>query len=68
MNNYDYEASANQLVERIKELIPTNPEILDMVDAWPLLQVNGFKCDDLQPSLYQATWALAKAKREYLNG
>ena len=55
-------SEVDELVKRISELIPSHPEILEMDDAFSLFGVDGFKCDDLQPSLFQAQWALAKAK------
>ncbi len=58
-----YEDVADEIVRRILALIPTHPEILDMQDVWKLFKVDGFKCDDLQPSMYQAMWALSRAKQ-----
>jgi len=60
-----YEETANELVSRIMALIPEHPEILEMKSAWDLLKVDGFKCDDLQPSAAQAGWAFAQAKKRY---
>lgn len=60
-----YGVTADELVERIKALIPTHPEILNMVHAWSLFEIKDFKCDDLQPSLYQASWALAQAIQKH---
>jgi hypothetical protein len=60
-----YEATANELCRRIAALIPEHPEILTLESAWDLFKVPGFKCDDLQPSLAQASAALAFAQREY---
>ena len=57
-----YELTAEELVNRITALIPTHPEILDMESAWDLFKVPEFKCGDLQPSLFQAEWALRKAR------
>jgi hypothetical protein len=57
----EYSATADELVKRIFALIPTHPEILTMEDAWPLLRISEFKYADLQPSAFQATWALGKA-------
>lgn len=57
-----YQSTADELVKRIVALIPTHPEILKMSDPFALLSIDGFECDDLQPSLFQAQWALAKAK------
>ena len=60
-----YEATANSLVERIEALIPEHPEILKMKEAFDLFDVKDFSCDDLNPSLAQAQWALSKAKHNY---
>jgi len=57
-----YENTAGSLVNRIRELIPCHPEIMDMSDPWALFNIEGFKCDDLAPSLAQASWALQRAK------
>ena len=57
-----YETTADELIERIRKLIPANPHILEMQDAFDLFQVPGFDCDDLGPSLFQASWALSRAK------
>lgn len=62
-----YEATANELVNRILALIPDHPEILGMEEPWGLHKIKGFQCDDLQPTLYQASWALVRAKHEYVN-
>jgi len=56
-----YESTAEALVARIKGLIPKHPEILAMKDPWDLYKIKEFKCDDLQPSLFQAGWALSQA-------
>jgi hypothetical protein len=61
-----YTNAANELVGRILKLIPAHPEILIMDGAWDLFKVEGFKCDDLEPTLAQANWALAKAKADYI--
>lgn len=59
-----YEETASELVKRIAKLITSHPEILKMDDAMQLFKVPGFKCDDLQPSFFQASWALRKAQQE----
>jgi len=61
----EYVEVADTLTDRILKLIPDNPSILDMDDAWGLFKVEGFESNDLQPSLYQASFALAKAKQLY---
>jgi len=63
--NQQYISTADQLVERIHALIPTHPEIMEMDDCWNLFKVEGFHCDDLQPTMFQASWALSEAKRRH---
>ncbi len=58
-----YTSTADRLVERIRACIPDHPEILTMNSPWDLFKVDGFKCDDLNPSAFQASWALGRAKR-----
>ena len=60
-----YEACAVELQRRILALIPDNPGILQMDTPWDLFGVEGFRCDDLQPSAGQAAWALSSAKQMY---
>ena len=60
-----YEATGNALRDRILALIPGHPEILEMDDCFKLFKVEGFKCDDLQPSMAQAGWAIRAAQRMY---
>jgi hypothetical protein len=62
----DYEDTANELVRRIVALIPAHPEILSMDSPWDLFDINEFEYEDLEPSCFQAGWALANAKRQYL--
>lgn len=61
----NYETTADELTKRILKLIPGNLKILDMDNAWDLFRVDGFKCDDIAPSLGQAMWSLEKAKKLY---
>ena len=61
----DYESTANALVERIEKLIPNHPEILTMKNVFDLFRIPGFKCDDISPSLFQAQWAVGKARQNY---
>ena len=65
MNATAYSATADTLVCRIVDLIPSNPHILEMDSPWDLFKVEGFKCDDIGPSLFQASWSLAQAKQIY---
>lgn len=63
MSAVQYTATAEELASRITALIPTNPQIMrDDFGAWDLFKVDGFKCDDLAPSSFQAGWALRKAR------
>ncbi len=61
----NYSQTADELVNRIVALIPENLNILELDSPWNLFEVNGFKCDDIGPSLFQAQRALAKAKSVY---
>lgn len=58
----DYEGTANALVLRMLESLLAHPEAANG-DVWGMLKVPGFRCDDLQPSMFQAGWAFAKAKK-----
>ena len=58
-----YQNVALELVGRILDLIPTHPEILTLPDAWGLLKIEGFVCSDLEPTLFQASWAFDKARQ-----
>jgi hypothetical protein len=60
-----YAGIGEELASRIEALIPEHPEIMDMDGPWGLFKVEGFKCDDLGPSLFQASWALAAARGRY---
>lgn len=60
-----YEKTADELTNRIFALIPDHPEILDIDSPWALFKVPGFDCKDLEPTLFQAGWALSAAKRKY---
>ena len=57
-----YTATADTLTDRIRALIPSHPEIMEMESAWDLFKVDGFDCKDLNPSAFQAGFALGKAK------
>ena len=65
MDATSYSATADILVGRIVDLIPRNPHIMEMDSPWDLFKVKGFKCDDIGPSLFQASCSLAKAKQVY---
>lgn len=60
-----YEDTAHTMIERIYSLIPEHPEILQLDSPWDLFQIDGFGCDDLQPTLAQAAVALSIAKAKY---
>ncbi len=62
MNNTEYEETANELTRRILALIPENPEIMTIDSPFDLFRM-GLKCDDLGPSLAQASVALGAARR-----
>jgi hypothetical protein len=64
----NYETTADELVKRIIPVIKKHPELLNSTDAWDLFKYPEFKCEDLQPSLAQASWALEKAKQEAEKG
>lgn len=55
-----YSSTADALVQRILALPHDKVEACN--DAWGLFKIEEFKCDDLEPSLFQADWALSKAK------
>jgi hypothetical protein len=61
----DYESTAEELVKRILAVIPAHPELLQLDDPFKLFKVVPGLCDDLEPTLYQASWALSKAKTLY---
>lgn len=60
-----YTATADALVQRMLATFEAHPEAADLSSAWDLFKVPGFKCDDLQPSAFQAGWAFAHAKRAW---
>lgn len=60
-----YEETANELLDRILKLVPAHPEILEITNSFDLFKIDGFKCDDLEPSLGQAQWALSTAKKRF---
>lgn len=56
----NYIEVANTLTNRIAAL---GPRVLATIDSpSDLFKVPGFRCDDLNPSLAQASFALAKAR------
>jgi len=62
-----YIDTADELSRRILLLIPKHPEILTMESPWDLFKIKEFSCKDLAPTMFQAGWALAKAKKDYSN-
>lgn len=62
-----YTSTADELVKRITDLISDHPEILTLDDVWKLFKIKGFYCEDLGPSLFQAQWAPAKAKKDWMS-
>lgn len=61
----NYESTAEVLVQRILTLMPDHPDLQTMDDPWKLFGVKGFACSDLQPSAFQAGWALRQAQKRY---
>jgi len=68
MADMNYVSTANVLADRIEALIPLHPEIMEIDDPFKLFKINGFKCDDLAPSLAQAGWALREAQNRHRGG
>jgi len=60
-----YIDTAEEVTQRILDFIPTNPQILKIDDAWDLFGIEGLSFKDLEPSLFQASFALSKAKALY---
>lgn len=60
-----YAQTADTLSDRIFALIPAHPEIVKMDNAFDLFGIPGFKCDDLGPSLAQASYALKAAQQRH---
>ncbi len=60
-----YGLTTQKLRDRILELIPEHPEILGINNPFDLFKIEGFDVSDLEPSLAQATVALASAKMKY---
>lgn len=60
-----YESTADAMVARILETFKRHPEAAALDDVWKLFKVEGFKCDDIGPSLAQAGWAFVEAKRQW---
>ena len=58
----NYEESGNEAVQRILVAAKINPGILDVTDPWKLFGL-GVDFSGLDLTLFQATWALAEAKR-----
>jgi len=63
MSIYNYTQTTDELYRRIKKLAEEKPEVLELESAWGL-HAAGLKSDDLQPSLAQASYALAKVQSE----
>jgi len=57
-----YVATANALVDRIKAL---GEQILPIKNPFDLFKL-GLKCDDLSPSLAQASFAMIEAQQQLL--
>lgn len=65
MKKSTYYAVLDELIERIEALVPEHPEILELDDAFGLFKIPGFNCSDLEPSLAQASAALAEARERH---
>ncbi|MCK4500558.1 hypothetical protein KAU11_08670 [Candidatus Babeliales bacterium] len=63
-----YHTTINELVARIEFLVPNNPQILKLESVFGLFKIDGFKCDDLNPSLAQAQGALSFVKNRHKRG
>jgi len=59
-----YSDTIEQLKERIRALIPTHPNVLDVKNPWDLFKIPEFNCDDLAPSFAQAAAALRSLQLE----
>ena len=63
-----YNSTAHALRDRIAALIPEHPEIMTCDGPGAIFKIAPeFNCDDLQPSLFQAQWALAAAREIHRN-
>lgn len=60
-----YTANAEELVDRISALVDDHPEVLTMSSAWDLLKIEEFVYQDLEPTLFQVTWALGRAQNRH---
>ena len=60
-----YTDIVDELTDRIYNLISKYPEILDIDDVWGLYNIKEFYCSDLRPTLSQAQYSLAKAKKNW---
>lgn len=58
-----YQDSYNQLVERIRELAIKDSRVYTLESAWNLFDL-GLECEDLEPTLFQATSALKQVIKE----
>ena len=57
-----YSHTADELTLRFKVIIDSNPELKNETDLFKFFAY-GLNVKDLQPSLFQAQWALQKAKQ-----
>lgn len=58
-----FDNGIDELERRIRALVPANPSILEMTNAFDLLKIEGFAYRDLQPSLGQVSAALRRVQR-----
>ena len=66
--NVHYVSSAEEFKRRIIAEIPNHPAILDMESPWDLFKVKSLKSKDLGLTMFQASWALGRAKQEWKHG
>ena len=57
-----YTSVVHELEKRILAMMPEHPELVGMTTPWPLFDVDGFDCEDLGPSMAQASAALRGAQ------
>lgn len=60
-----YSSNAETLRDRIVALIPSNPKILELDNPFGLFKVPDLTINDLDLTLYQASWALGAAKQKW---
>ena len=56
-----------ELTKRILGLMEREPRVVEISDPWELFKVPGFKCDDLEPTVAEASAALGEARELYVS-